>query len=107
MIDNVIMAAILEDEGSVGLTSTRYNFLVMTGKWRMVDDDEGQPHILATDNFSSPDGVLDVTLQPDCDIVDGERLIMYTRVLLDNTEFSLVVIKSQVYQEEANEADVG
>ena len=107
MIDNIIMEAVLKDEAGVGVSSPRYNYLVMTGTWRMVDDDQGQPHILSTDDWRSPDAVLDVAVQPDCEIVDGERLLMYTKVLLDNQEFSLVVLKSRVYLGEADEADVG
>lgn len=107
MIDNIIMEAVLKDESGVGVTSTRYNYLVMTGTWRMIDDDLGNPHILSTDDWRSPDAVLDVALHPECEILDGERLVMYTRVLLDNQEFSLVVLKGRVYQGDADESDVG
>ena len=107
MIDRIIMEAVLKDEGAVGKTSTEYNYLVMTGSWRLVDDDQGQPHILSTDDFRSADAVLDVTVHPECEVVDGERLVMYTKVILDGREFSLIVLKGRVYQGGDDEPDVG
>jgi len=91
------MNAVMSDEQAAGVSSFRHNYIVMTGCWRMIDGDDGVPHILATDNYSSPENVLDVVLADDCEVIDGEVLLMYTRVLLDDREFSLVVIKSQVY----------
>lgn len=107
MIDNIIMEAVLKDESSVGYTTTEYNYLVMTGSWRLVDDEEGQPHILSTDDFRSADSVLDVIVHPECEVIDGERLVMYTKVVLDGREFSLVVLKGRVYQGGDDETDVG
>lgn len=94
----------MKDERSQGISSLHQNFILMTGCWRMVDGDGGIPHILAMDNFMSVDKVLDVTIMEDCEVIDGESLLMYTRVALEGQEFSLVVIKSRVYAPDGEEA---
>lgn len=100
MIDQIIMDAVLKDEKALGVSSLRPNYVLMTGIWRLVDDEEGVPHILCTDDYRNLEEALDVIVAPDCEVVDGERLVMYTSVLLDSAEFSLVLIKSKVWVEQ-------
>lgn len=100
MIDQIIIDAVVKDEKALGVSSLRPNYILMTGMWRMVDDPDGVLHILCTDDFRNIDEAMDVIVAPDCEVVDGERLVMYTSVLLDTAEFSLVLIKSKVWVEQ-------
>ncbi|UYL84903.1 hypothetical protein pEaSNUABM56_00202 [Erwinia phage pEa_SNUABM_56] len=107
MIDQVIMEAVLKDEAALGVSSTRPNYIVMTGLWRMLDDDQGNPWVICTDDYRNPDQALNAAVLPECEIIDGERLVMYTAVQVDDLEFSLVLIKSKVYTGDSDETDVG
>ena len=63
--------------------------------------------MIFTDDFTDTNVSFTVLLLDDCELVEGEKLLMLTSVLLDTQEFSLVVFKDQNDSEVTDEADVG
>lgn len=106
MIDNLIMQAVMRDAESLAVPSVKGKFLVATGLWRMVESGD-DCYVIFTDDYTDPNVAFTVLLLDDCELVEGEKLLMLTSVLLDTQEFSLVVFKDQNDSEVTDEADVG
>lgn len=106
MIDNLIMHAVMRDSEVQAFPNSKKKFLVATGLWRIVESGE-DCYVIFTDDYTDPDVAFTVLLLDDCTLVEGEKLLMLTSVLLDTQEFSLVVFKDQNDAEVTVETYVG
>lgn len=97
-IDNMIMEAVFRDEKGLAVTSLKPKFLVGTGAWGMNEFDD-HTYITYTDEFISDDKAFSVLLLEDCELVEGERLVMFTSVALDEFEYSLVLFTDKAIPE--------
>lgn len=98
--DLAIMAAVFADEHKVGVTQLKPTFIVATGMWRLYDGND-YAFILCTDDFAS-DRVFALTLNRDCEIIEGEKLCVFTSVQEDATgpAYSLVLFKDKAWDGE-------
>lgn len=99
MIDRLIMEAVFRDEKALGVSSLKAKYLVGTGPWKMVEDD-GFEYIVFTDDFIAIDRAFKVMLLEDCELVEGERLVMFTSVAMDEFDYSLVLFKENILPED-------
>lgn len=100
-IDNMIMEAVMKDSKALGVTSLKPKFMVGTGIWKMLETDHGD-YVIFTDDYIDPDKAFTVLLLEDCEMVEGEKLLLLTSVSYDDLEMSLVLFKDYAVGE-ANE----
>lgn len=105
MIDELIMQAVMRDSQALGVSSLKPKFMVGTGLWKMVETDDGD-YIAFTDDFIDPDKAFTVLLLEDCELVEGERLLLLTSVAYGELDCSLVLFRSQAAGD-SDEVDVG
>ncbi len=60
----------------------------------MVETDDGD-YITFTDDFIDPDKAFTVLLLEDCELVEGEKLLLLTSVAYGDLDCSLVLFQSQ------------
>lgn len=94
MIDDMIMQAVMRDSKGLAVSSLKPKFLVGTGIWKLVETDHGD-YIIFTDDFISPDQAFTVLLLDDCELVEGDRLVLLTSVSYDDLDCSLVLFRDQ------------
>ena len=104
MIDRLIMEAVFRDEKALGVQSLKPLYLVGTGVWNMVEFDD-HTYISFTDEYIG-EQTFTVMLLSDCELVEGEKLVMFTSVSMDKFEYSLVLFKENVVKEESEGSDV-
>lgn len=92
MIDQMIMDAVLKDSRSLSVSSLKPKFIVGTGLWRMLETEEGD-YIVFTDDYVDPDKAFTVLLMEDCELVEGEKLVLLTSVAYGDLECSLVLFR--------------
>uniref|UniRef100_A0AAU8GHG9 Uncharacterized protein n=2 Tax=unclassified Seunavirus TaxID=2494210 RepID=A0AAU8GHG9_9CAUD len=105
MIDGMIMEAVMRDSKALAVSSLKPKFMVGTGIWKMVETDHGD-YVVFTDDYIDPDKAFTVLLLQDCELVEGEKLLLLTSVAYGDLECSLVLFKDQA-MEDTDEADVG
>lgn len=105
MIDKLIMDAVSRDQNSLGVSSLKPKFMVGTGLWKMIETEHGD-YIVFTDDFISKDEAFTVYLNEDCELVEGENLILLSSVAYSDLQCSLILFKDQVMGD-INEIDVG
>lgn len=96
MIDKLIMDAVSRDQNSLGVSSLKPKFMVGTGLWKMIETEDGD-YIMFTDDFISKDEVFTVYLNKDCEMIDGEQLLLLTSVSYYDMDCSLVLFKDQAF----------
>lgn len=106
MIDRLIMEAVFRDEKALAVTTLKPKFLVGTGAWGMHEIDS-YTYIVFTDEFISNDKAFSALLLEDCELVEGENLVMFTSVAMDEFEYSLVLFKDKAKPEDSDEVDIG
>ncbi|EMB7054247.1 hypothetical protein VAG18_002939 [Escherichia coli] len=97
-VDTVIMDAVFVDDSNIGKITTRGTFIVATGMWRMYDDGD-IAYILYTDDYYG-DRVFSAVLKEGCELIEGEKLCMFTNVETDDHICSLVLFKHKAYDPE-------
>ena len=102
-LDNAIMEAVFEDDHTTGTIKTKNTFIVATGMWRLYEDDTIS-YILYTDDYAD-DRVWSAVLKEDCELIEGERLCMFTSVETDVKLCSLVLFKDKAYAPDEGEED--
>lgn len=90
MIDELIMQAVMRDSKALGVSSLKPKFMVGTGIWRMLETDHGD-YVVFTDDFIDPDKAFTVLLLEDCELVEGEKLLLLTSVAYGELQCSLVL----------------
>lgn len=103
VVDSAIMEAVFEDDHETGTLKTKGTFIVATGMWRLYEDD-GMAYILYTDDYAGV-RVWSAVLKEDCELVEGERLCMFTSVETDVKLCSLVLFKDKAYTPDEGEED--
>lgn len=92
MIDGMIMEAVMRDSKALAVSSLKPKFMVGTGIWRMLETDHGD-YVIFTDDFIDPDKAFTVLLLEDCELVEGEKLLLLTSVAYGDLECSLVLFR--------------
>lgn len=92
MIDGMIMEAVMRDSKALAVSSMKPKFIVGTGIWRMLETDHGD-YVVFTDDFIDPDKAFTVLLLEDCELVEGEKLLLLTSVAYGDLECSLVLFR--------------
>lgn len=92
MIDGMIMEAVMRDSKALAVSSLKPKFMVGTGIWRMLETDHGD-YVVFTDDFIDPDKAFTVLLLEDCELVEGEKLLLLTSVAYGDLECSLVLFR--------------
>ncbi|AGZ17595.1 hypothetical protein X824_gp228 [Escherichia phage 4MG] len=92
MIDGMIMEAVMRDSKALAVSSLKPKFIVGTGIWRMLETDHGD-YVVFTDDFIDPDKAFTVLLLEDCELVEGEKLLLLTSVAYGDLECSLVLFR--------------
>lgn len=92
MIDEMIMQAVMRDTKALAVSSLKPKFMVGTGVWKMLETEHGD-YVIFTDEYINPDKAFTVLLLPDCELVEGEKLLMLTSVAYDELECSLVLFR--------------
>lgn len=105
MIDAMIMDAVMRDTKALSVSSLKPKFMVGTGVWKMLETDDGD-YVFFTDDFLDPDNAFTVFLLEDCELVEGEKLLLLTSVAYGDLECSLVLFKDQAVGD-SDEVDVG
>lgn len=104
MIDELIMQAVMRDSRALGVSSLKPKFMVGTGIWQMLETDHGD-YIVFTDDFIDPDKAFTVLLLEDCEMIEGEKLLLLSSVAYDDLECSLVLFRGQA-KGDTDESDV-
>lgn len=94
MIDELIMQAVMHDSKALGVSSLKPKFMVGTGLWKMIETEDGD-YITFTDDYIDPDKAFTVLLLEDCELVEGERLVLLTSVAYGDLDCSLVLFRAQ------------
>jgi len=92
MIDGMIMEAVMRDSKALAVSSLKPKFMVGTGIWRMLETDHGD-YVVFTDDFIDPDKAFTVLILEDCELVEGEKLLLLTSVAYGDLECSLVLFR--------------
>ena len=90
-VDQMILNNVYMDERCLGFTYYTPKYLVFTGAWAIIEDEEGS-YLTATDDYTgkTPTTLL---LAEGCEIIDGEKLCVYTDCILDGVVYSVVLFK--------------
>ena len=97
MIDVMIIEAVMRDSQALSVSSLKPKFLVGTGQWKLVEDENGD-HILFKDDFINQGKIFAAQILEDCELVEGERLVLLTSVLHGGLECGLVLFKDQAVE---------
>lgn len=95
----------MRDSKSLSVSSLKPKFMVGTGVWRLIEDEKGD-YIVFTDDFIDPDKAFTVYLHPDCEMVEGEKLLLLTNVQYYDLDCSLVLFQEQAFKGDESENNV-
>lgn len=90
-VDKLIMNAVFKSEKTNPVSQ---KYIVGTGYWIMTEDD-GETYISFTDDMFNEDKCFSVLILDDCEMVLGEKLVMYTSAAMGDKEFSLILFKTK------------
>lgn len=98
MIDQMIMQAVMRDQRGLAVSSLKPRFMVGTGAWKLVETDDGD-YIFFTDDYISEDEVFTVLLLEDCELIEGEKLLLLSSVAKGEDEYSLVLFRDMAVED--------